>query len=96
MLYADKIKAFRVSQGIGTMKELPDNKKEYKTRLSVHEVDYKFLQQYEAYLRNDRNNADNTVWGAFKFIASIINDAIRVGYIQETRLRNINDRSISV
>ncbi len=84
ILYADKIKAFRVSRGFGTAKELPDNKTEYKTHLKLHDVDYKFLQQYESYLRTDRGNADNTVWGSFKFIASIINDAIRLGYIQES------------
>lgn len=55
--------------------------KAFKSSLKLTDIDYKFLQSYEAYLRNDLKNDVNTVWGNFKFINTMIKDAIKCKYL---------------
>lgn len=53
------------------------------TGLKIREVDFLFLQGYEAYLRDVLKNDVNTIWSSFKFVNMIINDAIKSKYLDE-------------
>lgn len=57
--------------------------KEYKKVLYLTDINFQFLQSYEAYLRDTLNNSHNTVWGNFKFINTMTNDALKMKYILE-------------
>jgi integrase/recombinase XerD len=52
-----------------------------KATLYFSQVDYKFLQSYESHLRNVLENSENTIWGNFKFINTIMNDALKMKII---------------
>ncbi|MDB5245884.1 MAG: integrase family protein, partial [Segetibacter sp.] len=45
-----------------------DKLKEFKKTLRLSEINFQFLQKYEAYLRDELKNSHNTIWGNFKFI----------------------------
>ena len=55
-----------------------DKLKAFKKTLKIIEINYEFLQAYENYLRVDLKNSNNTVWGNFKFINTMTNDAIKM------------------
>jgi integrase/recombinase XerD len=57
--------------------------KGYKKTLRLLEINFEFLQGYEAYLRDTLKNSHNTIWGNFKFINTMTNDAIKMNYIVE-------------
>lgn len=60
-----------------------DKIKRFKPSLKLLEVDFKFLQSYEAYLRDELGNAPNSVWGNIKIIRTLISDAIKSKYITD-------------
>jgi site-specific recombinase XerD len=41
------------------------------------------LQKYEAYLRDELKNSGNTIWGNFKFIKTMVTDAIKMKKLVE-------------
>lgn len=49
--------------------------------LRLSQINQPFLQGYEAYLRDTLKNEPNTIWGNFKFINTMTNNAIKAGYI---------------
>ena len=55
-----------------------DKLKAFRKTLKIGEINYEFLQAYENYLRVDLKNSNNTVWGNFKFINTMTNDAIKM------------------
>ena len=58
--------------------------------ISFGDIDAHFLIRYKAWLINDRQNSDNTVWKAFKFINTMLNDAITGGYLKENPFKDFN------
>ncbi|MDB5013965.1 MAG: integrase family protein [Daejeonella sp.] len=60
-----------------------DKLKEFKKTLKLSEINFQFLQKYEAYLRDELKNSHNTIWGNFKFINTMTNDAIKMKMIAE-------------
>lgn len=58
-----------------------DKMKVHRKYLKISEIDYKFLQGFETYLRVELKNDVNTVWGNFKVINTFTNDAIKFKYI---------------
>jgi integrase/recombinase XerD len=57
--------------------------KDYKKTLRLTEIDFQFLQGYQAYLRDTLKNSHNTIWGNFKFINTMTNDALKMKLIVE-------------
>lgn len=57
--------------------------KKYRQSLSFADIDYRFLQGYAAHMRDKLKNVNNTIWKTFKFISTMINDAVRIGGIIE-------------
>lgn len=51
--------------------------------LKFTDIDIEFLKSYEAYLRENHNNATNTVLGNYKMIRKLFNDAIREDLIPQ-------------
>lgn len=49
-----------------------------------------FLSRYKGWLINNEGNSDNTVWKAFKFINTMIIDAIPAGYIKENPFKEFD------
>jgi integrase/recombinase XerD len=60
-----------------------DKLKGFRKALKLRDVDFLFLQSFEAYLRDDLKNEHNTIWNAFKFLNTIFSDAIKAKYISE-------------
>jgi integrase/recombinase XerD len=58
-----------------------DKLKGFKKTLRLREINYQFLQRYEAYLRDELKNQHNTIWGNMKFINTMTNDAIKCNYL---------------
>lgn len=52
---------------------------EYKPHLAFRDITFLFLQNYGAWLRENRGNAPNTIWKTFKFMNTMLNDAIKIG-----------------
>ena len=55
----------------------------YRKHLKISQVDYAFLQGFEAHLRDNLKNDVNTIWGNFKVINTFINDAIKLNLIKD-------------
>jgi integrase/recombinase XerD len=55
--------------------------KAYRPRLWLSDINYQFLQGYEAHLRDELGNTANTVWSNLKFINTITNDAIKCKHL---------------
>lgn len=53
----------------------------FRSALTLAQIDFTFLRAYEAYLRDTLKNSPNTIWGNFKFINTITNDALKAGLI---------------
>lgn len=53
----------------------------YNPVLSFADINYRWLQEYEQYLREDLDNHSNTVWKTFKFIKTMFNVAMKIGGI---------------
>ncbi|MBC7494112.1 MAG: phage integrase SAM-like domain-containing protein [Flavobacterium sp.] len=62
----------------------------FKVHLKVSEVNFKFLQAYESYLRDELKNSVNTVWGNLKFINTFTNDALKMGVISVDPFKDYN------
>jgi integrase/recombinase XerD len=58
--------------------------KRYQENIKINDINFQWLQSFEAYLRNDLGNKNNTIWSNFKFINTIVNDAIKAKIITET------------
>lgn len=56
---------------------------EFQKDVSFGDIDTHFLSRYKAWMINERGNSDNTVWKAFKFINTMINDAMPAGIIKD-------------
>ena len=61
-----------------------DKVKGFKPNLKLRDMDFKFLQEYEAYLRIELKNKPNTIWGNFKFLNTIMNDAVKMKVLKES------------
>lgn len=55
--------------------------KKYQAEISFADIDFQFLTQYKAYMRDELKNSDNTIWKSFKFLRTMTNDAIKTGGI---------------
>ena len=53
----------------------------FAAELSFRDIDYQFLQEYAAWMRDKRGNSANTIWKTFKFMNTMMNDALRIGGI---------------
>jgi integrase/recombinase XerD len=51
----------------------------FQNDISFADIDFQFLTKYKAYMLNDLGNHDNTVWKSFKWMNTMINDAIKSG-----------------
>ena len=60
---------------------------DFKTYLRLKDVTFEFLQAYESHLRDELGNQHNTIWGNFKFINTMTNDALKMGYLAEDPFR---------
>lgn len=56
--------------------------KKFRSKVSFQDIDYKFLTDYEHYMRNTLKNGTNTVYKTFKRMKTIINEAM----IQDEKL----------
>lgn len=56
---------------------------EFQRDISFGDITPHFLSRYKAWMINIRGNSDNTVWKAFKFMNTMINDAIDCKIIKE-------------
>lgn len=53
----------------------------FRKDITFRDIDFAFLQSYKAYMRDKLNNSPNTVWKSFKFMNTMLRDAIKVGGI---------------
>jgi site-specific recombinase XerD len=53
----------------------------FQTEISFADIDYKFLTDYKAHMRDVLKNVGNTIWKTFKFMRTMINDAMKQGGI---------------
>lgn len=53
----------------------------FRTDVSFRDIDFIFLQEYAAWMREVRRNKPNTIWKTFKFMNTMMNDALKVGGI---------------
>jgi site-specific recombinase XerD len=51
----------------------------FQSDLSFADIDYNFLTKYKAYMLVTLGNHENTVWKSFKWLNTMINDAIKIG-----------------
>lgn len=51
----------------------------YQPGLSFADIDYKFLTNFNNYLRDELNNAPNTIWKQFKTMNTLFREAIKIG-----------------
>jgi len=49
--------------------------KKFRTNIAYHDLTADFLEKYENYLKNEMGNSHNTIFGAIKFIRTMINAA---------------------
>ena len=55
------------------------------------DLDYKFLEGYKNYMRDQLGNSDNTIWKSLKFINTMVNLAIKTGgLIEENPFRQFD------
>lgn len=54
---------------------------EYRDALTFLDIDFAFLQGLKAWMRDERKNTDNTIWKTFKFMNTMMNDALKIGGI---------------
>ncbi|HXS59004.1 MAG TPA: site-specific integrase [Hanamia sp.] len=62
----------------GELKKLQKFQKE----ICFGDIDPHFLSRYKAWMINVKRNSDNTIWKAFKFMNTMIRDAMKVGVIK--------------
>ncbi len=53
----------------------------FRKNLTFKDIDFAFLQAYKAYMRDTLNNEPNTIWKSFKFMNTMMRDAIKMGGI---------------
>lgn len=63
---------------------------EFQNEISFGDITPHFLSRYKAWMINKRGNSDNTIWKAFKFINTMINDAIKGGNIKENPFKEFD------
>ncbi len=51
----------------------------FQSEISFADIDYEFLTRYKTYMLMDLGNHVNTIWKSFKFMNTMINDAIKIG-----------------
>lgn len=56
----------------------------FKSGVCFGDFDYRFLTSYKKYMRDHLGNSDNTVWKSFKFMNTMINDALKMKGIIES------------
>jgi site-specific recombinase XerD len=57
---------------------------QFRAEASFADIDFEFLQSYKAWMRDIRKNKPNTIWKAFKFMNTMMNDALKIkGIIDE-------------
>jgi integrase len=54
---------------------------QFQRDVSFADIDFKFLTDYKAYMRDVLHNADNTIWKSFKFLRTMTKDALKQGGI---------------
>lgn len=57
--------------------------KNFKSTLRFTDINYAFLHAYKAYMQNELNNSDNTIWSSLKFLNTFCNKALKEGIIQK-------------
>lgn len=58
--------------------------KEYRAELTFGDIDFEFLQGCRAWMRDTRKNKPNTIWKTFKFMRTMVGDALKMkGIIAE-------------
>ena len=63
----------------------------FKKELAFGDIDYKFLTNYKGYMEKVLKNSHNTVWKSFKFMNTMIRDAIKMkGIIDHNPFDNFN------
>lgn len=55
--------------------------KSFKKELSFGDINYEFLIKYRTYMETERLNSDNTIWKTFKFLNTMMIDALEMGGI---------------
>ncbi|MEO6832966.1 MAG: site-specific integrase [Chitinophagaceae bacterium] len=55
----------------------------FRKDLAFKDIDFAFLQSYKAYMRDELNNEPNTIWKSFKFMNTMMHDALKIGGIIE-------------
>lgn len=55
--------------------------KRYKPQIFLPDIDYRFLADYEYYMRNNLSNDQNTIYKNIKFLRTVILEGIRREYI---------------
>lgn len=56
----------------------------FRPNLTFNDIDFTFLQEYAAWMRDVRENSPNTIWKAFKFMHTMFEDAIKAkGIVSE-------------
>ena len=53
----------------------------FRKDLSFNDIGFTFLQAYRAYMRDELKNEPNTIWKTFKFMNTMMRDAIKIGGI---------------
>lgn len=53
----------------------------FREDIAFKDIDFAFLQSYKAYMRDELKNSPNTIWKSFKFMNTMLRDAIKVGGI---------------
>ncbi|MBS1629518.1 MAG: site-specific integrase [Bacteroidetes bacterium] len=53
----------------------------FRKDIAFKDIDFAFLQAYRAYMRNTLHNEPNTIWKSFKFMNTMMRDAIKMGGI---------------
>jgi integrase/recombinase XerD len=61
---------------------------EFQKNVAFADIDAHFLSRYKAWMINHRKNSDNTIWKAFKFINTFINDAMTAGFIKDNPFKD--------
>lgn len=55
---------------------------EYREGLSFADIDYKFLSEFNTWMREKKSHSPNTIWKQFKAMNTFIRDAIKQGIVK--------------
>ena len=62
--------------------------KKYKSKLSIHDINHNFLDEYKAYISNTLGQKDNTVYHAMCFLRKYTNQLYKEGKITKSPFEN--------